>query len=618
MFGQSSIASRMIEFNRYGRSVQVLSPDSKYVRTTGWDEPAREVSPSFDHETLLGNLNVLRYENIGSEQDVQAAREALADEAALLLPHMHTAENELLQLDLVTSAAELWAFPFEALFVRNPGWLQRPDRGVVLTRRIRSEFSGETLPWPATPVVLFAHAPAAADLSASLIDAHTRALSQALAPWSRGNDPRDAGLLVVREVLSARDLAAARDGHSPAYVHLLAHGALVPSPRRLRQKEVWGLRLGYDGEPGVAPADIADALEPSHGLPLVVTLAACDSANQSNPAFAIHSVVQDLHRSGIPVVVGSQLPLTQAGSVTVTEAFYGCLLQGDDVRAALHAGRVALFNNPQAGHDWLSLVSYVRLPPEGYAEHLLAFGLRAELGMLDAAQQRADHLSLHNGTRDQFAEVETLVRNRLASLDARRGRLSKRKDLLDECNGLQASALKRLAELRFVRASKHDAGSAEDLLDSKAALAQSAEHYRQAYKANINSHWLGIQQLALEAALKGRFERPADLAMVVYVAELARDAAADAGTPRDYWSCGTLAEASLLAPVAGQPRNLGAAAEAAMLLVERARAAHDGFAIESTRRQLRRYATWWTTGNGFFPGGQDLSRDAEQIVALLN
>jgi hypothetical protein len=59
-------------------------------------------------------------------------------------------------------------------------------------------------------------------------------------------------------------------------------------------------------------------------------------------------------------------------------------------------------------------------------------------------------------------------------------------------------------------------------MNSKHAVAQSADHYRQAYRANINSHWMGMQQLALEAALNGRFERPADLRVVTYVAEIAR------------------------------------------------------------------------------------------------
>jgi hypothetical protein len=90
------------------------------------------------------------------------------------------------QIDLVTNAAELWAFPFEACYSANASWLASADRGVVLTRRIRGGFSDDTLPWPDQPRVLFAHAPADRDLQKSLIDEHEKALRAALEPWSRG------------------------------------------------------------------------------------------------------------------------------------------------------------------------------------------------------------------------------------------------------------------------------------------------------------------------------------------------------------------------------------------------------------------------------------------------
>jgi hypothetical protein len=613
-----TVASRMIEFHRFGDSTGFLSPAAKYIRTTGWDDLAREVSPGIDYDTLLENLNLLRYEDVGSADEQTAARDALGVEAERLLPAIAARKDVLLQLDLVTNAAELWAFPFEAIFARNRAWLEHPDRGIVVTRRVRGEFSAEAAAWPAEPLVLFAHAPVATDLARSLVDDHLNALRAALAPWSRGKDPQTVGLLMVREVFSADDLRAVPGTPSPTYVHVLAHGALVPVPKRSRHKEVWGLRLGYEDEPGTAPDVIASALTPVDGRPLVVTLAACDSANQSDSVFGVQSVVQDLHRAGVPVVVGSQLPLTQPGSVTLTKALYHNLLQGEDVRVALHAGRMALLADSRAGHDWLSVVAYVRLPPEGYAEHLLEFGLRAELGLLDAAQGRADELSERGGTLEEFADVESLVTSRLASLGVRRCRLGNRRDLLDECNGLQASAFKRLAELLFTRAMQHP-GRPDDLAASRAALSSAADHYRDAYRANISSHWLGMQQLALEAVLHGRFLRVEDWFQVVRAAELARDREPENGELADYWSSGTLAEAWLLAPLAGQQGHTDAALAAVALLVERAtKAPKGGFAITSARRQFRRYITWWTGAHGFFPGVGDLSRDAEQLVARLD
>jgi hypothetical protein len=65
----------MIEFHRFGGPQAMnISPDCKYIRTTAWGEPAREVSPGFDYQKLIENLNVLRYENIGTPGDVRGAR----------------------------------------------------------------------------------------------------------------------------------------------------------------------------------------------------------------------------------------------------------------------------------------------------------------------------------------------------------------------------------------------------------------------------------------------------------------------------------------------------------------------------------------------------------------
>lgn len=603
------ITSRMIEFHRYGEEEESYSRSRKYIRTAGWGEPATDVSPTFTYDQFLDHLSLLRYES-ATPAEVEQARQALADEAARLLPTTPATADELLQIDLVSNAAELWAFPFESAFIRN-NWLQSPTAGVVLTRRIRNSFSDSTVPWPAAPVVLFAHAPVADDLSKELIDRHRQALGDALAPWSRGKSPIEAGRLVECEVFSSQDLERERAKRPFGYVHLLAHGALLPQARSRPDRLVWGLRLGYAGEPGTAPELIAKALSPAAGLPLVVTLAACDSANQGQPVFATRSVVQDLHRAGVPVVVGSQLPLTQEGSVALTRAFYGCLLMGADVRAALHAGRVALFEDPKAGHDWLSLVAYARLPPEGYAQHLRDFGVRAEQGLLRAAQARAEDLNRNGGTLDAFAEVESLLRLRMASLAERCASLSKERELLDECIGLRASAFKHLAELLFTRASRH--GTAKDRPASERALAESADHYRAAFRTNVNNHWLGMQHLALEAAISGRFERPSELALVEYVANLAAEA-----NPGDYWSLGTLAEAHLLAPLAARPHSLEAAVTAARGMASRARQANDTDAIESTRRQFGRYVTWWTTANGFFRGRPDLSADAAQILEVLD
>ena len=607
------IGCEMVEFNRFGgERTQLLSPDNQYIRTTGYDEPASMVRPCVNQERSLDLIYQLRYPMGVTQEAVKDARAELGRYAIAFLPSSPSCGEQLVQIDLVTNAAELWAFPFEACYSENAAWLASADKGVVLTRRIRGGFSDDTLPWPDQPRVLFAHAPVANDLQKSLIDGHEEALRAALEPWSRGG-VADQNLLRVEEVASLNALAKARFEFKPSYVHLLAHGAQTQAGGG-RPKPHWGLRLGFPEEAGVPPEDIAKVLALDAGVPLVVTLAACDSANQTELTFTNYSLAQELHRLGVPVVVASQLPLTMAGSVVMARVFYRYLLEGDDVRRALHAARLALRDDANAGHDWLSLVGYVRLPPEGYARHLAEFGLRAELGMLDAQQRRADHLSVQGGDVTMFDEVERQLRNRIATLIERREDLDgSSQRLVDESHGLLASANKRLAELLFTRADKLRDRRDHDFTASREALTRSLACYRAAYCDNIQSHWLGIQMLALEATLQGHFENTNDWQIVRRAAELARDA-----NEKDFWACGTLAEGHLLGVIAGAPKQLDAAAAALDLLRTRARGdKSEQFAIDSTRRQLNRYVMWWTNKNGFFPGITDLSNDAKQLVERL-
>jgi CHAT domain len=611
----NQIGSRMVEFHRFGgQRAKQLDPSNEYIRTAGFDETVSVVRPSVDQEGSLDLLYLLRYQTGVPPQQVKDAQAKLGGYATAFLPSIPLGGKGLVQIDLVSNAAELWAFPFEACYEANSSWLDKVDSGVVITRRIRGGFSDEALPWPDRPRVLFAHAPADSDLQQSLIDNHANALREALQPWSRGAAVDDS-LLRVAEVVGLKALAKAREEFNPSYVHLLAHGALTAPTGPGRPHPNWGLRLGFCGEDGVAPEEVAKVLAPNAGVPLVVTIAACDSANQTELTYTNYSVAQELHRLGVPVVVASQLPLTMAGSVTMAREFYRCLLEGEDVRRALHAMRVALHKDTNAGHDWLSLVGYVRLPPEGYARYLHEFGLRVELGMLKAQQDRADSLTKSGGTALEFDGIELQLRKRIAALTTRYKELDgSNQRLVDEAQGLLASANKRLAELLFTRAEQLRDRRDLDLAASREALNQSLARYGAAYGRNIN-HWLGIQLLALQAALTGRFGNPNDWSIVFRAAEIARDA-----DERDFWACGTLAETYLLAPIAGAPKQLDAAGDALDLLRKRAKGHRDEqFAIDSTRRQLKRYVSWWTNANGFFPAPAqtDLSDDANQLIKRL-
>lgn len=614
-----TVTCQMVEYHRFGRSgYHVLSPESRFIRTTGWDGLAAEVTPSLDHEGVLRAMHHLRYTGSASPQ-VDTARQALAAEARRFLPMLKPAQGELLQIDVVTNAAELWAIPFEACF-DGTSWLDDPASGVVLTRRIRGEFGRPRHLWPTRPRILFAHAPVADDLEASLVANHLAALRAALTPWLSLRD--EARYLRILEVASVAQLADAVRTTAPTSIHVLAHGALAAADPEVPQKQQWGLRFGPPGVRGTIADDIGNALT-SASLPYLVTLMACDSGNQTDPLFAVASVVQDLHRRGIPVVIGSQLPLTKAGSSVFTKAFYEPVCRGEDVRVALHGARVALKQAPNTGHDWLSIVGYVRLPPEGYGDYLIEVALLAEFGMLRGLQDRIDELLEHaDATAAQFDDVEALVRDRRRSLSERRRQLGNRRDLLDESRGLEASACKRLAELLFRRGERFPADRDATERASRDVLGEARQLYAEAYAANLHSHWLGLQHLSLEAALDGHPSRDLDRAMVRRAAQLVRDAAAPEGRSADYWSCATLMELSLLDSTSSEAA-VDEAAGAAGLFLDRVRVVAPSdrdaarFALDSACRQLRRYVEWWTTANGFFPGRKDVSAPAARLLALL-
>src|SRR5215467_4005522 len=109
------ISCEMVEFHRFGgERTQLLSPDNEYIRTAGYDEPASAVRSCVDQERSLDLLYALRYQTGVTPDQVQDAQAELGHCATRFLPSLPATGGRLVQIDLVTNAAELWAFPFEA------------------------------------------------------------------------------------------------------------------------------------------------------------------------------------------------------------------------------------------------------------------------------------------------------------------------------------------------------------------------------------------------------------------------------------------------------------------------------------------------------------------------
>jgi hypothetical protein len=605
--------SLLVQILRFGGDTGVIRANDPYLVARG-DEVAEEYRMELDHEEFLDYLDDLRYVRAIPDAERRGALDKVAGTITRMLAVQP--RPRALQVDLVINAKELAALPFEAVNgADGRPLLVRREPTVELTRRVRGAFRGRTPRWPAKPhVLLISSAPE----EPVPLEAHEHAMRTALTPWIEPLEGYPDAVPDERHVLTVLDQAtlasiadACREATTPfSHVHVLAHGTEVAHGERKR----FGLRLWADHgrEAADVTADqLVEALGAGSALPTVVSVTACDSADVGSTIVSGSSVAHALHAAGVPVVVASQFPLTFDGSTLMVETFYGWLLAGADVRDAIHRTREELYRRRHTtGHDWMSLVAYVQLP-EGYIDHLLDVRLQAELASLQTAQLWADHLARRpTGSAEVFEDVAGRLRDRIANLErwAAHAERMGRSDLLEENHGLLGSAHKRLAELYFCRAGtvEHPERSLER---SRRELEKSRVWYARAFAGNFSAHWLGVQQLSLEAVLHGAISQPWQWHAALQAARVACETA-----PDEVWGCGSRAELHLLAPYAGEGRQLEEAERALSELADR-RPEVDSFPVESTARQLRRYATWWTAPNGFFPGTDDLAADAELVAA---
>ena len=632
-----------MDFVRAGGDTSVLTAGTQYHVVIASSKHRQFLMP-LDEEHFLDALATLRYHAAFTDTEQRQGLDSLAEAVtAILDPTGTDADVDGLQLDLVTNARELWALPFEAARAADGQPLfARRKPAIVLTRRAAQPFVERQSRWPARARVLFAWAsPGWASASTVPAAAHKQALLRALQPWV---EPL-AGLpvLVGREesvlttikdaTLPAIEQAcrkAEADGRPYTHVHLLAHGVAIETPGRAYRTR-YGVALNADDNKATAPEAIVAALRPPRpagvpesDLPVVVTLAICDAGNAANTIIQSGGLAQELHRAGVPIVLASQLPLTFDGSEIATREFYQGWLAGRDVRDVLHSTRVALYESPKAGHDWVSLVAYVRLQ-EGYADYVFSVRLAGELAALETASKYANTLLEQNITEpaqvdqvsDRLQQCAKRLEASLAELDA--GALRTRNDIVQENAGLLGSALKRSAELLAWRAAASPADRDRWLDESRTAAAKARDAYRAGFLRNTSHHWTGVQYLALDAALTGRISKIAHWYTNNVAATAERDDPACNAETRA-WALGSIAELGLLATL--DPRltlDEGEPGLSVTRLVDHVRAFPDTFPdqfpIISTRRQLERYVDWWTKANGFFAGTEaDLSREAKDLI----
>jgi CHAT domain len=603
---------------------QLLSPLTQYLAICG-DSGAGVVQLPYEHATFERRLAELRY---GGQSDDRLAtlRITGVDVARLLaavpgLPGSLGADSDtpgtMIHLRITLSASELALLPFELSKVpttrdsESEAWLALQTKPpVCITRHVRT-VSSDGIQWPTQARILFVAGPPS-DIP---FDAHRRVLESAIAPfrYPKRDDPTEGvdarhtqygERLTIIENASLDDVVTACRLAPYTHVHVLAHGAVdATSKGRPFGLKLRGRKQGVDI---VSGERFASALSRVDGArihrPSVVSVASCDSglvASVVEPAPGA-SFAHTLHQSGIPLVVASQFPLTKDGSVTVASILYQGLLCGDNPWVLLHQLRSELHSRyGNDSHDWASLVVYEALPAD-ILDQLETVRYSQGKLRLDAALERVDlavSASINSGR--PVPDVDRLEADVRSATEA----LPQDGTYEMECRGLEASAMKRLAQAAYLQAKSsqepepflgRSCDRLEDALVSyNKAGAIFLRNDAKAAQRVATLHWVLVQELSLRAVLRERIDQSlwgaAFLAATSYLDHPSREERA--------WAHASLAELWLLKLATGMPddEHGGPSVKVFEHLEHIAQLYpnEDSFPIRSTRKQLRRYLDWW-------------------------
>jgi beta-lactamase superfamily II metal-dependent hydrolase len=614
------IQTLTIEFLRAGpRHNQLLSPLTQYLGVCG-NFPASRVTFPYEHGDIERRLQELRYAVIATE-DKRRARKVLEqtgreiaqvlsniDGLAGMLDPKGDQQNTLTHLRIVISASELAMLPFEAAKVPTGTgsgagslWLALRSRApVCITRQIRS-VAVDGLPWPTSPRVLFIAGPE------TPLEEHQKALETAMAPW-RDQDDSVANLLTVLKEPTTKEIKkaladAAASGKPFTHVHVLAHGTQIDDGDIYSPV---GLMLS-DREGKPVPGDqLASTLtsfsrEEKVLAPTVVTLASCDSARQVDVRTADAAFAHDLHDRGIPLVVASQFPLTEEGSVPFVSRFYEGQLRGEHPLVSLYAVRLDLHSSMSSdSHDWASIVVYESLPPDLslQLENLRYWQSRRAL---DGALNRLEEIAKKNS-----AGTDALRKETLKSVDSGVAELPTTGPYALECAGLRASAHKRVAIDAMEYADRTKNGERVDALaeECRRRLHKSRTEYWRASRAFLapsaaslrrksNLHWLLGQVISLDVVLN----QPLDLPLLTAACIAADIDLEGTDEVERAWAHVSHTELLLLrlAEAGLKPERRKAIAEKAL---EHAQAfislvGPGSEHMATTWRQIDRYVSWW-------------------------
>ena len=628
---------------------QLLSPLTPYLALCE-NHAAVTVQLTFEHNQFLHRLRALSY-RLGEEARVFQLRDTAVTLGALLagVPGL-TAElsrqgedaDSHTHIRLIVSASELALLPFELALAPNgfPGAgqqiLLQNALPLSLTREVR-RVQDVHLNWPRRPKILFI---AASPPGAGVVplESHLLALRQAIDPWVKYYDEADdtarrrrvSEHIALLPRASISDIETACASGEYTHIHILAHGIEWQDGYDVR----YGLALhdSLDPEHGldrVSGARLASALRPirrgdPRGLasPAVVTLASCNSGAVGSVAGAGASIAHSLHEAGIPLVIGSQFPLSFPGSVAMVETLYGGLLWGQDPRILVSDLRRQLHSMYPESHDWASIAAYASLS-SGFEAQLETVQLDRVMDHINTAMNHADEAT-KVASRHRHDNVETGSHTDMVRL------LGQAKDRLERARlrlenllqpgsaqhvkvlGLLASTEKRQAGVLHETSSSGEVSQdshEQDRAESRRLLERARDHYWQTFRLDRTRCWSIVQYLSLDLVLRHwtktaqtapsrRAERdPTDLWTLAHI--LSTQDLSSSDPDKVVVALGNLVELQVLAMFDDirEKRQITlafAAAEAqehAHTLIGKAGA--DSFVVYSLRRQLLRYKYWY-------------------------
>jgi hypothetical protein len=649
---------------------QLLSPLTQYLALCG-NHGAVTAHVPFEHNQLLYRLRALSYELEGTgsrefqlKDTAQVLGRLLATIPGLTadLSKKAATGEQMAHFRLIISASELALLPFELAVSPNgfPGagqsLLLQSQLPLSLTRevrRVREQHADLLRP----PKILFASA-APAGVDPVPVEAHLLALRQKINPWVGYYEDEEECAAKVAEHLvflpraSADSLQEACATGRFTHVHLLAHGVKYEEGKEGDVR--YGLALHNSRDPNgpfdtVSGARLATLLRAfeipeSKGLalPEVVTLASCQSGSVGSVAGAGASIAHALHEAGIPIVIGSQFPLSFEASVMLVEIVYNGLLWGIDPRTVIADLRRQLQARIRTTHDWASVVAYASLSPT-FEVHLDQVQIEQAKRSIDVAMNHADKATerlsdtlqsgkMQGDTGDEHSR--TLLERANRKIDKAKQRLS---NLREQIPGEKkkvfsqlASTDKRHAEIYFAQSKLQKGPDREkSLADSLALLNSSLDYYWTAFLLNRSNPWAMVQYLSLSIVLRrtktaeGPEEAPARDSNSMWTAAhlLAQNDLQSEDPEERVWAHANLLELYLLSlalPGGGNKPTPAVAKRQALEHTQelRALAGRGDFNMYSysTRRQILRYREWFSKINKLPPQLIDLAGEIYDVL----